>query len=225
MNTYHTSQENTTEAHNVSPLRTALSWIMSFIISFIMLILFFIFIGRVYYIPSGSMKDTLQVGDQVFAEKITYYNHNPQVGDVVIFITPEEWNIESEAPQDMFSTLVGKNHTYMIKRIVAQGGDTVRCVDGDTSIMVNDKPVIQDTVKNPPERPLDPKTESEACSGKYFDEITVPEGRYFVLGDNRTNSADSRYHLDVHNGTISEDSIVGKAQAIILPLNRITTDI
>ena len=88
--------------------------------------------------------------------------------------------------------------------------------------MVDGKPTDQSFVMDPPTYPVDEHTGSEACGGPYFGPITVPEGRYFMMGDNRTNSADSRFHMDDGSyGTIPRENIRGKVQFVFFPFNHI----
>ena len=88
--------------------------------------------------------------------------------------------------------------------------------------MVDGQPVDQSYTLQPLAYPVDPATGSDACGGPYFGPLTVPEDSYFMMGDNRTNSADSRAHIgDEFQGTIPEDHIRGKVQFIIFPFNRI----
>lgn len=95
------------------------------------------------------------------------------------------------------------------------------CQEGDPAVMVDGKPIDQSYTLQPNYYPVDPETGSDACGGNYFGPVTVPEGNYFMMGDNRTNSADSRYHLgDEYQGTIPEENLRGKVLAIVFPLQR-----
>ena len=88
--------------------------------------------------------------------------------------------------------------------------------------MVDGQPIDQSYIQNPPTYPVDPTIGSEACGGPYFGPVTVPEGNYFMMGDNRTNSLDSRYHMeDEYQGTIPEENIRGKVEFIFFPFDRI----
>lgn len=114
----------------------------------------------------------------------------------------------------------GENN--LVKRVIATGGQTVQCLQGDPGIMVNGKKVDDSYILNPPQNPIDHRVGSDACGGNYFGPITVPQGRLFMMGDNRTNSSDSRYHLgDEYQGTIPLENVKGKVQWIILPFNHI----
>lgn len=196
------------------------------------------FIGRVYLIPSESMEPTLHGcngcnGDRIAVEKITYYSHDPRPGDVIVFKGPDSWNTAGEMQKPKtglargfenfgsYLGLVSPNENDLVKRVIATGGQTVQCHKGDPSVMVDGKPTDQSFVKNPPQYEVDENIGSKACGGAYFGPLTVPDGNLFVMGDNRTNSADSRAHLgDNMQGTIPVDNVKGKVNAIILPFNR-----
>lgn len=209
------------------------------ITTFIIMFLVHTFVGRLYVIPSASMEPTLHgcpgcTGDRIYVDKIAYRLGEPEPGDVVVFKAPDSWNNrmvtqQAKGPLSGLQTLgsyVGlssPDENDMVKRIVAKGGQTVQCRAGDPGIMVDGKPIDSSYKLEPPTYPVaDPAKGSEACDGAYFGPVKVPEGNYFVMGDNRTNSADSRYHLgDQHQGTVPGDHIIGKVQAIVLPFGRI----
>ncbi len=144
-----------------------------------------------YEIPSGSMEDTLQVGDRLFAEKVTYYLEEPSYGDIVTFEDPE---IPSRT---------------LIKRVIATGGQTVDLQDG--RVLIDGVPLTEPYTDGLPSYPLTP-----AYGSSLVYPYTVPEGYLWVMGDNRTNSQDSRYF-----GAIPADSVTGKAFFIYWPLDRI----
>lgn len=196
------------------------------------------FIGRLYVIPSASMEPTLHgedgSGDRIFVEKVSYYFSDPEPGDVIVFAGTDSWNTgfssnRSSNPairglQEVGSWvgLVPKDENTLVKRIIATGGQTVSCQAGDPAVMVDGKPIDQSYILQPNFYPVDEETGSDACGGPYFGPVTVPEGHYFMMGDNRTNSLDSRYHLgDQFQGTIPEENIRGKVQAVVFPLNRL----
>lgn len=149
------------------------------------------FVVGTYEIPSGSMRDTIQIGDRVFSEKISYYSRGPLPGEVITFTDP----IEEEQT--------------LIKRVIAVGGDTVDLVDG--AVYVNGQKLDEPYTLGKPSYPLDP---APGVSVEY--PYTVPDGHLWVMGDNRTNSGDSRYF-----GAIPVSSVSGHANFIYWPLNRI----
>ncbi len=209
------------------------------VLTLVAIILIQTFVGRVYMIPSQSMEPTLHgcegcTGDRIFVDKISYRFSDPEPGDVVVFKGTESWNtnfVSQRSENDLirglqnvgsYIGLVAPDENDLVKRIVATGGQTVSCQAGDPAVMVDGQPIDQSYTLQPLAFPVDPATGSEACGGEYFGPVTVPEDHYFMMGDNRTNSADSRYHLgDPHQGTIPEENIRGKVQAIIYPFNRI----
>lgn len=206
-----------------------------------LLVIFLIqtFVGRVYMIPSQSMEPTLHgcegcTGDRIVVDKISYRFSDPEPGDVVVFKGTDSWNsgfVSQRSDNDVVRTLqnlgsyvglVAPDENDLVKRIVATGGQTVSCQAGDPAVMVDGAPIDQSYTLQPAAYPVDPAIGSEACGGAYFGPVQVPDGHYFMMGDNRTNSADSRAHIgDEHQGTIPEDHIRGKVQAIIFPFNRI----
>lgn len=204
-----------------------------------LLIMFVIqtFIGRLYVIPSASMEPTLHgengSGDRIFVEKVSYYFSDPEPGDVIVFAGTDSWNTgfdsnRSSNPvvrgmQEVGSWvgLVPKDENTLVKRIIATGGQTVSCQAGDPAVMVDGKPIDQSYTLQPNFYPVDQSQGSDACGGPYFGPVTVPEGHYFMMGDNRTNSLDSRAHMgDELQGTIPEENIRGKVKAVVFPLSR-----
>ncbi len=197
------------------------------------------FIGRVYLIPSESMEPTLHgcegcTGDRIWVDKMTYRFTDIDAGDVVVFNGPDSWDSAFVSQQasspvtNAFRTLgswigvVSPNENALVKRVIATGGQTVQCREGDPGVLVDGRLIDNSYTLQPPQNPVDPLTGSEACGGPYFGPIQVPEDSVWVMGDNRTNSLDSRYHIgDQYQGTIPEDMVVGKVRAIILPFSRI----
>ena len=117
--------------------------------------------------------------------------------------------------------LVPPDENNLVKRIIAEGGQTVSCQAGDPAVMVDGAPIDQSYILQPPENPINPATGSRECGGDYFGPVTVPEGHYFMMGDNRTNSLDSRAHMvDELQGTIPRENLRGKVAAVVFPLNR-----
>lgn len=197
------------------------------------------FVGRQYVIPSSSMEPTLYgcegcTNDRILTEKISYYGSDPEPGDVIVFEGTESWNTGWDSPRSdneflagvqealSYVSLAPPNENNLVKRVVATGGQTVQCQEGDPAVMVDGSPIDQSYVQNPPTYPVDPATGSEACGGDYFGPITVPDDNLFVMGDNRTNSADSRAHsYDEYQGTIPMDNVRGKVALVFYPFSRI----
>lgn len=146
------------------------------------------FLVQAFWIPSVSMSPTLEVGDRVLVNKLSYRLHDVHRGDIVVFSRPQ--GTES-GPDD--------NIKDLIKRVVAVGGDTIEARDG--RVYINDELIDE------PYLPAGTRTDDLARQ-------TVPAGKVFVMGDNRTDSQDSRVF-----GPIDEDTIVGRAFVKVLPLN------
>lgn len=210
---------------------------MVIVLTLVFIFLIQTFIGRLYVIPSGSMEPTLHgedgSGDRIFVEKITYAFNDPEPGDVIVFKGTDSWNtgfstnrsdntfVRGLQEAGSWVGLVPKDENTLVKRIIAEGGQTVSCQEGDSAVMVDGAPINQDYMMQPSYYPVDPTTGSDACGGPYFGPVEVPEDHYFMMGDNRTNSADSRYHLgDGLEGTIPRENIRGKVLGIVFPLNR-----
>lgn len=149
------------------------------------------FVVGTYEIPSGSMLDTIQIGDRVFSEKVSYYFRDPEQGDIITFA-------DSENPQ-----------RTLIKRVIAVGGQTVDLKDG--YVYVDGKKLDEPYTEGKQSLPL-----NTAYGVSITYPYTVPDGYLWVMGDNRTNSADSRYF-----GAVSKDSVTGHANFTFWPLNRI----
>lgn len=197
------------------------------------------FVGRMYLIPSESMEPTLHgcagcTPDRIFVNKLSYLgDSSPQPGDVVVFRGTDSWNTGyvSQRSQNpavrgiqnaaSYIGLVAPDEHTLVKRVIATGGQTVQCLEGDPGVMVDGKKVDDSYTLQPMANPVDPTTGSDACQGEYFGPITVPEDSLWMMGDNRTNSLDSRAHIaDEYQGIIPEDHVVGKVSAIVLPLGR-----
>ena len=149
------------------------------------------FVVGTYEIPSGSMKETIQIGDRVFSEKISYYSRSPEVGEVITFDDPLEDDVT------------------LIKRVIAVGGDKVDLIDG--AVYVNGEKRDEPYTLGKPSYPLDTAPGVEISYP-----FTVPKGYLWVMGDNRTNSGDSRYF-----GAIPETSVSGHANVIYWPIEHI----
>ena len=218
-------------------------WVeMPIIIVVTMLLLgaFNTFVGRMYLIPSESMEPTLHgcagcTPDRIFVNKLAYRgDKEPEAGDVIVFVGTDSWN-ESYTSKRSSNKVIGGLQTAgekvgllapdentLVKRVIATGGQTVQCRKGDPGIMVNGKKVDDSYTMNPPVNPIDTTRGSKECQGNYFGPITIPDGSLWMMGDNRTNSFDSRGHIgDQYQGTIPVENVVGRVESIVLPFNRI----
>ncbi|MFZ4487325.1 MAG: signal peptidase I [Candidatus Nanopelagicales bacterium] len=177
------------------------------------------FLVQAFYVPSASMEDTLLIGDRIIASKITQTVSGVSRGEVVVFKDPGGWlDAQKVVPA---TGLRGALHTALtfiglmpsdsgsdlVKRGIAVGGDRIACCDVDGRIVLNGVPLIEDYIKGPTDQ-------------VQFD-VVVPPNSVFVMGDNRGDSRDSRYHLDVNNGGVPVSNAVGRVVVVIWPLNRL----
>ncbi|MEZ0049288.1 signal peptidase I [Mycobacterium sp. MAA66] len=217
----------------------------------IALVLYYVmltFVARPYLIPSESMEPTLHgctgcVGDRIMVDKVTYRFTAPKPGDVVVFKGPPNWNlgyksIRSDnstvrAIQDALSVVgfVPPDENDLVKRVIAVGGQTVQC-RAETGLTVDGKK-LDEPYLDPATMMVDPAV--EPCLGPDFGPVKVPDGRIWVMGDNRTHSADSRAHCtnvpadalkglmctgDPMAGTVPVPNVIGKARFIAWPPSR-----
>jgi signal peptidase I len=151
---------------------------------------------QTFYIPSGSMEQTLLVNDRVLANKLVYRFRDPHRGEVIVFAPPANWQPEA-------------GQTHFIKRVIGIGGDRVVCCDPGGHVTVNGRPLSEPYIF-----PGNP-----AATGPF--DVVVPAGRLFVMGDHRADSLDSSRHLEFDSGTIPLSSVAGRAFAIFWPISRI----
>nr|WP_238420722.1 signal peptidase I [Streptomyces taklimakanensis] len=182
------------------------------------------FLLQAFSIPSDSMQNTLQRGDRVLVDKLTpWFGSEPERGEVVVFHDPGGWLNES-AQSDPggltgvfqgFMSFIGlmpsAEDQDLIKRVIAVGGDTVAC-EGSGPVTVNGKALDERSYIFPGSTP---------CGPEGFGPVKVPEGRIWVMGDNRQNSLDSRFHQDLEGrGTVPVDQVVGRAVVKAWPIDR-----
>jgi signal peptidase I len=175
---------------------------------------------QAFWIPSGSMENTLEINDRVLVNKIVYHIRDIHRGDIVVFNGDGSWdpgtipangNIFQQFA-DGFASMFGFGHPgdILIKRVIGIPGDRVACCDAQGRITVNSVPLIEQSYLYP----------GSAPSLSRFN-IVVPQGRLWVMGDNRLYSADSRDHMgDPGGGTVPESAVIGRAFIIIWPLSR-----
>jgi signal peptidase I len=172
---------------------------------------------QAFYIPSGSMNDTLVLNDRILVQKVSYWGDGrPQRGDIVVFSDPGGWLDGSavgaeDSPVAEVLEWFGLYPTggHLVKRVIGVGGDRVRCCDDEGRILVNGVPLNERGYLAEGERP----------SLIDFD-VRVQPGYIWVQGDNRSNSADSRVHLgDPGGGQVPVDTVVGKVFAVVWPFD------
>ncbi|MER7724431.1 signal peptidase I [Streptomyces sp. NPDC096323] len=180
------------------------------------------FLVQAFSIPSDSMQNTLQRGDRVLVDKLTpWFGGEPERGEVVVFHDPDHWlagepTPRSNAVQDVLSfigLMPSAEEKDLIKRTIAVGGDTVQCKAGGP-VEVNGKALDEPYIF----------PGNSACDDKPFGPFTVPEGKIWVMGDHRQESADSRYHIDgATKGFVPVKDVVGRAVVVAWPVNRWAT--
>jgi signal peptidase I len=175
-----------------------------------------------FFIPSGSMENTLRPGDRVLVNKAVYRMRDIKRGEVVVFDGENSFNgaqpaVEAAADGALSHAFASAGRWFgagppgekdYIKRVIGLPGDRVSCCDARGRLSVNGVPLDESAYLYPGDRPsLEP-----------FD-ILVPEGRLWVMGDHRSVSQDSRAHLgQPGGGTVPIDKVVGRAFVIVWPL-------
>jgi signal peptidase I len=212
------------------------------------------FVLQPFYIPSQSMENTLYgcpgcSGDRILVFKPVFKVRTPHPGDIVVFKAPVDWNEGAGVSLSSnplihgvqwFGQLVGvvpPSEKDLVKRVIATGGQTVKCCDDQGNVQ------ISDNGPNGPWRSLNEpyifepspwaKSSTPGVSApgdsRSFGPVTVPKGRLWVMGDHRSDSADSRYHCgdggvlsgcDPVQSTVSLSSVIGKAVVIAWPPSR-----
>lgn len=214
------------------------------VLSFVMRMFFF----QVYYVPSGSMAETLHgcegngcVGDRIVAEKLSYVMGDPKPGDIVVFKGPTDmWGKESNVRSD--NTLIRgfqdvaswfglqpPDENDLVKRVIAVGGQTIQCRISEGGVTVDgkllDEPYLSEAAKQA--KALNPCFGNPGATGPgsgEFGPVTIDKDRIWVMGDNRTSSYDSRGHInDEYHGQVPLDNVRGKVVFKLWPFDRIGT--
>ena len=181
------------------------------------------FVVQFFYIPSGSMENTLQIKDRVAVNKVPFISRSINRGDVVVFRDPDDWLPEivdydtnkyvSKAKSALVAVGVLPNPTkqYSVKRVIGVEGDHIVCCTKAGNLTINDVEVTEPYIyagNKPSEMKFD---------------VTVPKGKLWVMGDHRGASADSRYHQeDINKGFVPISRVTGRVVAVIWPFKNIT---
>lgn len=175
------------EEEAVSPLREALSWVMTFVIAIVVALVLKNYVIINATVPTGSMENTIMPGDDLFGFRLAYKFSEPKRGDIVIFKYPDN-----------------EEEKY-VKRVIGLPGETVRIANAKVFINDSETPLQEDYLKE----------KWTIATGPF--EYQVPEGCYFVMGDNRNDSWDARYW---DNTFVAKEKIIGKAEWIYFPFDR-----
>ncbi|EWM65443.1 MULTISPECIES: signal peptidase I [Micromonospora] len=198
------------------------------IVAFCLAVLIRTFLLQAFFIPSGSMENTLLVGDRVLVNKVVYDVRDPVRGEVVVFRGTDRWVAqEAPAPPTNFAGQVSRTlgdlvgvsrpgEKDFIKRVIGVPGDKIWCCD-DGRVVVNGVPLDEQAYvseDSPLELPPNPKE----CRSRQFTEVVVPPGQIFVMGDHRLVSQDARCQ-----GPVPIENVIGRAFMIVWPSQRWTT--
>ncbi len=165
-----------------------ISWIQIFVTAALIALVLNTCIIANSRVPTQSMENTIMAKSRIIGSRLSYLTDDPERGDVVIFHFPDD--------------PTGK--TYYVKRVIGLPGETVTVKDG--KVYINDS-----------ETPLEEPYLAEPMEGSYGP-YTVPEGSYFMMGDNRNNSRDSRFW---ENKFVTKDKIIAKVLFCYYPLDQI----
>ncbi len=170
-------------------IKELLSYVEIFVVAFVIAYVLTHFIIINCKVPTGSMLDTIQLTDRIIGSRLSYINSSPERGDIIIFPAPDD------------------NSKIYIKRVIGLPGETIEVKDGRVYINGSDEPLDEPYLN-----------EDYLVGSKDFGPYTVPEGCYFMMGDHRNNSADSRVWT---NTCVKEEDIMGKALFIYYPFKDI----
>jgi signal peptidase I len=194
------------------------------------------FLVQAYRIPSGSMEDTLRVGDRVLTNRVSYDLHDIHRGDIVVFSGAGTWNGPVAAPPssilvrwwDSLAQRAGVEQTpgtTYVKRVIGLPGDTVACCNSAGQVTVNGVALDESSyVSNDSYWAGHCPKIPDGVSPRCFGPVRVKPGMLWVMGDNRAISDDSRRHEDAPGGgSIDSDRVLGKAILVIAPLRHFRT--
>ena len=180
------------------------------------------FLVQFFYIPSGSMENTLQINDRVAVNKVPFISKAIGRGDVVVFRDPDNWLPEPYAIDEnkylakvkeafvAVGVLPNPAKQYLVKRVIGIAGDKVECCSKNKKLMINGVEIKEPYI-----------FAGNSASDTNFN-VTVPAGKLWVMGDHRGASADSRFHQeDINNGMVPTSKVTGKVVGIIWPIKNL----
>ncbi|WP_448809174.1 signal peptidase I [Agromyces bauzanensis] len=228
-------QESTGASRWVSGRRTGLPVWAHLLIALLVVALVQALVVKIYSVPSGSMEQTLSVGARVLADRIAYNVGDPERGDVVVFRARESWAAGAPTRTWFEGALVwlagmvgiGPGDYTLVKRVIGVPGDSVACCDASGRVTVNGNPIDEPYVFEDHEfeaGTLD--CETTVRSSRCFQSIVVPDSEYLVLGDHRSDSADSVIGCrGAPDGTecarfVDRDDVAGRVFQVVYPFGR-----
>jgi signal peptidase I len=185
---------------NESSLRWVAELVGVVVVAIVVAVLLRTFVVATYSIPSGSMEPTLQVGDRIVVDKLSYHLHGVDRGNIVVFSTPPTENCAGPPVADL------------VKRVIGLPGETISLAGGNVYI---DGHLLPEPFL-PPDLRHDTYPPTSTAPYALHHAYRIPPGEVYVMGDNRPESCDSRYW-----GPIHESTIVGEVDMRIWPLSRI----
>jgi signal peptidase I len=199
------------------------------VVAFCLAVLIRTFLVQAFYIPSGSMENTLAIKDRVLVNKVVYDMRDPLRGEIVVFRGTDNWAPEQPAEpiSSTFGAKLGRTigdlvgvsrpgERDFIKRVIGLPGDKIACCDDKGRITVNGEPVDEPYIFE--DSPLDAPPNPRQCTSRRFAEVTVPPNEMFVMGDHRLVSQDARCQ-----GPVPIDNIIGRAFVVVWPTSHFTS--
>ncbi|WP_182354169.1 signal peptidase I [Flaviflexus huanghaiensis] len=179
------------------------------------------FFFQAFFIPSSSMTHTLEVGDRIIVNKLADSVDDINRGDVVVFVDPGGWLAEQDDEErsalvdglytigETIGLLPRDSGQHLVKRVIGVGGDEVACCSEGGQLLVNGEPIEEPYIR-----------EGTVPSAMEF-RVIVPAGHLWVMGDNRSNSEDSRAHMGAPGGGfVPIERVEGRVSVIVYPLFR-----
>jgi signal peptidase I len=192
-----------------------------FVVAILVSFLIKTFVVRSFYIPSGSMENTLQINDLIIVNELEPTLMPIHRGDVVVFTDPGGWLPPSPPakvnPVEWVLSVVGlaapDSDDHLVKRVIGLPGDRVACCNTLGQLTVNGSPLKEPYITL---KAGDGKTDDAAV---HFD-VVVPKGDLWVMGDNRYNSQDSSLNQNLPGkGFVPESDVVGRAIVVSWPIS------
>ena len=196
------------------PILVALALIVSLLIKS--------FLVQFFFIPSGSMENTLQINDRVAVNRVPFLNDNIMRGDVIVFRDPAGWLPDASQPSGnrvitairdglvLVGIVPNPAKQYLVKRVIGVAGDQV--IAKDSVLTINGKETFEPYI-----------FAGNSPSDTDFN-VTVPPGKVWVMGDHRSASSDSRFHQDdINQGMVPTSKVTGRVIGIIWPLKNFGT--